>query len=231
MCGRFTLTVDGQTLQLALGLDDTPQAQPRYNIAPTQPVAVVTNDAPKTLNHFTWGLVPFWADDPGIGSRMINARSETVHEKPAFKAAFQYRRCLIPADGFYEWRAAGKGQPKTPMYISLDKHSVFAFAGLWERWQSPDGSEIHSCTILTTDASASIQDIHHRMPVILQPDDYDTWLHAEDPAVRRALLKPFASDALHAYAVSRTVNKPANDSPANIQPVDENGGVQQMSLF
>jgi putative SOS response-associated peptidase YedK len=230
MCGRFTLTADGEALQLALGLDETPSVQPRYNIAPTQPVGVVTNDAPKKLDFYTWGLVPFWADDPSIGSRMINARSETVHEKPAFKAAFKYRRCLIPADGFYEWQSRGKGQPKVPMYVTLDEHQVFAFAGLWETWQSPDGSEIRSCVILTTDANERLKDIHDRMPVILQPDAYDTWLHADDPAERLALLKPFAPGAMHAYAVSTQVNKPANDSPKNIQPVEDDGA-QQMSLF
>ena len=229
MCGRFTLTADGEALQLALGLDAAPDVSARYNIAPTQPVAVVTNDKPKHLDFYSWGLVPFWADDPKIGSRMINARSETAHEKPAFRAAFEHRRCLIPADGFYEWQASNTGKNKQPMYIFLDGHPVFAFAGLWEQWQSADGSEIYSCTILTTEANPRIKDVHHRMPVILQPDEYETWLQSDEQDTLRSLLRPYPDENLSYYPVSRRVNKPQNDAPENIVPVT--GDAQQLSLF
>lgn len=229
MCGRFTLTADGQTVQLALGLDAVPGLQPRYNIAPSQPVAVVTNASPKTLDHLSWGLVPPWANAPKVGYKMINARSETAHEKPSFRAAFEHRRCLIPVDGFYEWQSHPNSKHKTPMYIFLDEHPVFAFAGLWEVWHAPDGSEIRSCTILTTEANTRIKDIHHRMPVILPRDDYDTWLHADDEATRRALMKPYPADMMDVYPVSKRVNKPENDSPENIVPVEAGG--QQLSLF
>jgi putative SOS response-associated peptidase YedK len=233
MCGRFTLTADGETVQQALGLDTVPPLQPRYNVAPSQPVAVVTNDQPKTLTHLNWGLIPFWAKDPAIGNRLINARSETAHEKPSFKAAMQYRRCLIPADGWYEWRADQGHKDKTPMFIHRDKFDVFAFAGLWERWTSPDGSEIHTCTILTTDATDDLKPLHHRMPVVIQPDDYETWLHSDDLDTRRALLRPFTAETFEYYPVSKVVNKPANDGPENIVPVedDTNNGMQQLSLF
>jgi putative SOS response-associated peptidase YedK len=229
MCGRFTLTADGNSVQLALGLESTPTLTPRYNIAPSQPLAIITNDAPKQVSYHTWGLVPQWAKDPSIAYKMINARSETAHEKPSFKAAFKYRRCLIPADGYFEWQASDK-KNKTPMYIFLNEHKIFAFAGLWEVWHAPDGSEIRSCTILTTDSNEKTKAIHHRMPVILQPDDYDTWLHSDDEKVKRALMQPFASEAMDIYPVSTVVNKPANDSPENIVPV-ETGGMQQLGLF
>ncbi len=229
MCGRFTLTADGEALQKALGLDMLPDVSARYNVAPSQPVAVVTNQQPTQLDYYRWGLVPHWADDPAIGNRMINARSETAHEKPSFRAAFQHRRCLIPADGFYEWQASNTGKHKQPMYIFLDDHPVFAFAGLWEQWQSPDRSELRTCTILTTEANPRIKDVHHRMPVILQPDAYETWLQSDEQDMLRGLLGPYTGDDLDYYPVSRRVNKPQNDSPENIVPVE--GDAQQLSLF
>jgi putative SOS response-associated peptidase YedK len=232
MCGRFTLTADGTVIQQALGLDTTPEVSSRYNVAPTQPVAVVTGDNPKTLNFFNWGLIPFWAKDPSIGSRMINARSETAHEKPSFKAAMKYRRCLIPADGWFEWQAAADPkQKKTPMFIHKDEFEVFAFAGLWERWNSPDGSEILSCTILTTDATDDLKPLHHRMPVVLSPDDYDAWLLGDDPTTRQSLLKPYTDEPFSYYPVSTQVNKPINDTPENIVPMKSDDGSQQMRLL
>lgn len=229
MCGRFTLTADGQTLQMALGLDTAPDVKPRYNIAPSQPIGVVTNENPQTLDFFNWGLVPFWADEPKIGYKMINARSETAHEKPSFRAAFEHRRCLIPSDGFYEWQARENQKKKQPMYIFLDEHPVFAFAGLWERWESDDGSEILSCTILTTQANDKIKGVHHRMPVILQRDDYDTWLQADDQAVLRGLMRPYPDEPMAYYPVSTQVNKPANETPDNIVPIEDGG--EQQRLF
>jgi putative SOS response-associated peptidase YedK len=214
MCGRFTLTVDPADLQDAFGLSEPAPAglTPRYNIAPTQPVAVVPNLAPRKLEMFKWGLIPSWAKDPKIGNSLINARGETVAEKPAFRAAFKRRRCLIPADGFYEWKRAGK--TKTPLYIQLKGGEPFALAGLWEIWTAPDGSAVNTCTIITTEPNALMKDIHDRMPVILPPSAYDAWLTpGELPAAEtQALLKPFAASKMKARAVSSLVNNPRFDS-------------------
>jgi putative SOS response-associated peptidase YedK len=188
--------------------------EPRYNIAPTQSVAVVPNDGEKQVQSYHWGLVPFWAKDPTIGNRMINARSETAAEKPAFRAAYRRRRCLILADGFYEWRREAGTTSKTPYYIQLASGEPFAFAGLWELWQ-PDDTPLHSCAILTTRPNELVAPIHNRMPVILPQCAYDRWL---DPSEVRSgalddLLVPYPGDAMTAYPVSRYVNRPANDSP------------------
>lgn len=221
MCGRFTLLTPGESLAGQFELPAVPPLAPRYNIAPTQPVAAVrVNDAgKKELTHLHWGLIPAWAKDPGMGARMINARSETVTEKPAFRAAFKYRRCLIPADGFYEWQKLnGK---KQPMYIMAQDGGVLAIAGIWERWMSPDGSEIESCSLLTTSPNELLQPIHDRMPVIIAPADYDAWL---DPKVQQAemlqpLLRPYPAALMTAYPVSPLVNSPFNDTPDCIRPV------------
>lgn len=230
MCGRFTLTADGQVIQQSLGLEDVPQGlKPRYNIAPSQPVSVVTGDEPNKLNFFTWGLIPSWSKDPSIGNRLINARSETAHEKPSFRAAMKYRRCLIPSDGWYEWRKTGKS--KTPMFLHMPNFEVFAFAGLWEQWHAPDGSEVLSCTILTTSATDELSDIHHRMPVIIRSDDYDLWLNdGNNPTARETLFKSYTHKPIETYPVSTLVNKPVNDSPQNIVPL-EDGGNEQMTLL
>ena len=221
MCGRFTLLTPGESLAGQFELPAVPPLAPRYNIAPTQPVAAVrVNDAgKKELTHLHWGLIPAWAKDLGMGARMINARSETVTEKPAFRAAFKYRRCLIPADGFYEWQKLnGK---KQPMYIMAQDGGVLAIAGIWERWMSPDGSEIESCSLLTTSPNELLQPIHDRMPVIIAPADYDAWL---DPKVQQAemlqpLLRPYPAALMTAYPVSLLVNSPFNDTPDCIRPV------------
>ncbi len=197
-----------------------PEAVPaRYNIAPTQDVAVVPNDGEKRVQFFRWGLVPFWAKDPAIGNRLINARAETAAEKPAFRAAYQRRRCLILADGFYEWRSEPEQRAKTPMYVRLASGAPFAFAGLWEVWR-PDDTPLYTCTILTTEPNKLMAPIHNRMPVILPPAAYDRWL---DVAEQRKgamddLLRPYPAEEMIAYPVSRLVNSPANDSPACIVP-------------
>jgi putative SOS response-associated peptidase YedK len=195
---------------------------PRYNIAPTQPVAVVPNDGKNKLDFFTWGLIPSWSKDPKIGSRMINARAETLAEKPSFRTAFRRRRCLILADGFYEWRQEGKGLPKTPMYIKLASSKPFAFAGLWESWNSKDGSNILSCTIITTRPNAMVEKIHNRMPVILPEDTFHPWLEPGEADTTRLsdLLIPYTKEEMVAYPVSRAVNSPQNDSPINVQPIN-----------
>lgn len=229
MCGRFTLTAEMNTLQETfpwLNIPAGAEIPPRYNVAPTQPVAVVANDGKQRLDFFVWGLIPGWAKDPGIGSRMINARAETLAEKPSFRNAYRRRRCLILADGFYEWQsipgartAAGKPR-KQPVFIHMEKQRPFAFAGLWERWHNGDGSEILSCTIITTEPNELLQPIHNRMPVILSPSAYTQWLSPEElPASQlQPLLKPYPPAEMKYHPVSTLVNNPANDSPACLQP-------------
>lgn len=220
MCGRFVLTADPSIIQQAFDLETVPaEFYPRYNIAPTQPVAVITNEDPKTLTFHRWGLIPSWAKDISIGSKMINARAETVEEKPSFRSAFKRRRCLIPANGFYEWTQRDKD--KVPVYIHLQNHEVFAFAGLWESWFSPDGSEIRTCTILTAEPNEMVRSLHNRMAVILPKEDYETWLSPDElpAAILKPLLQPYAAERMAYYEVSKLVNSPAHDSPDCIAPI------------
>jgi putative SOS response-associated peptidase YedK len=220
MCGRFVLTVNPDLIQTAFDLTSVPALMsPRYNIAPTQPIALITNESPRELNFYKWGLIPSWSKDPSAASKMINARSEGAAEKPAFRAAFKRRRCIIPTDGFYEWQQ--RAGEKVPMFIHFKDHELFGFAGLWEVWHSPDGSEVRTCTILTTDANDFMQTIHNRMPVILHKEDYPLWLSSEEEPtpVLQALMKPYSGDELTAYPVSKMVNRPGNDAPELIQPV------------
>ena len=225
MCGRFALITPGETVLTAFEVDANPldlaQIPPRYNIAPTQPVLAVraaANGRQRELTLFQWGLVPSWSQDPKLGARMINARSETVAEKPAFRAAFKRRRCLIPADGFYEWQKTAGG--KQPMYIHSQDERPFALAGLWELWQSADGSTLQSCTILTTTPNELMEPIHNRMPVILDPADYDDWLHPDPkPEIGLHLLRPYPAAKMAAYPVSSWVNSPAHDDPSCLTPL------------
>ncbi len=222
MCGRFTLLIPGEELAESFGLAATPTVAPRYNIAPTQPVAVVRHNADlkrRELVHMHWGLIPSWSKDPSMGSRMINARSETVAEKPAFRAAFKYRRCIVPASGFYEWQKVNGH--KQPHYITHRHGAALAFAGLWEHWQSPDGSELESCTILTTGANEMMAPLHDRMPVILDPADYDDWLLSDgrNQETLQHLLRPADEDLLAAHPVSTFVNRPQNDAPECVAPL------------
>ena len=222
MCGRFTLTTSPEQLRQEFPWLSVPdEISPRYNVAPTQPVAVVPNDGKNQLEYFLWGLIPSWAKDPTIGNRMINARAETLNEKPAFKAAFRRRRCLILADGFFEWQVEAGQKSKIPMHIRMQSGQPFAFAGLWENWHAPDGSQILSCTIITTEPNELMKPIHNRMPVILPKSAYYTWLAQEeaDNGTLQQLLKPYPSEEMKAYAVSRLVNSPGNDRPDVIQPV------------
>lgn len=214
MCGRFTLMLDAEDLQSEFGLEEIPaEYAPRYNIAPTQPVAVITSGNERRLEFMSWGLVPSWAKDPAIGSKMINARSETVQEKPSFRNAFNRRRCIIPADGFYEWkRSPGKG-PSTPYFFYARDRKPFAFAGLWELWHSPLGDDLLSCTILTTNANSLVSNIHDRMPVILRGGAVENWLGPGSPAAWQALLQPFPAEQMSAHPVSKAVNSSAVDRP------------------
>lgn len=190
-----------------------PSLEPRYNIAPTQLVPTVLRTPKRQFQLLRWGLIPSWAKDPAMGARLINARAETAGEKPSFRSAFRHRRCLVIADGFYEWQR--QERKKQPFYFRLQDGRSFAFAGLWEHWEAPDGEAIESCTILTTEANELLHPIHDRMPVIIEPKDYDLWL---DPTVQKPeplqqLLCPYPSEAMTSYAVSTQVNSPANNSP------------------
>lgn len=220
MCGRFTLTVDPKTLAEAFaGVEPPAGLGPRYNIAPSQAVAVIANNNPHQIEFFQWGLIPAWAKDPGIGNRMINARAETLAEKPSFKTAYQRRRCLVLADGFYEWRKESD-KSKTPLYIRLKSGQPFAFAGLWETWQPAGDPPILSCTIITTTPNELMAEIHNRMPVILSPEVYEAWLDPaeQSPNQLNGLLRPYPAELMTAYPVSKLVNNPKNDAPACIEP-------------
>ena len=220
MCGRFVLTATPEVIQQQFDLDTSPKGvQARYNIAPTQPVGVITNDNPGEMDYFNWGLIPSWSKDPSIGSRMINARGETVHEKPSFRSAFKRRRCLIPANGFYEW--SGKPKQKKPYFVHLSDQELFAFAGLWEVWHGPEGEIIKSCTIITTEPNELVKPLHNRMAVILEKGDYDLWLSPDElPAeALRPLIRGYDADKMDVYEVSKVVNNARNETPECIIPV------------
>jgi putative SOS response-associated peptidase YedK len=215
MCGRFTQHHSHDQVAARFGVQASLfETSARYNIAPTQPVAAITEHGPhreRLLEPLRWGLVPFWAKDTAIGNKLINARAETVAEKPSFRNALARRRCLIPADGFYEWDRT----TKQPYHFRLRSGALFAFAGLFEEWESPDGSPLRTCTLLTTEANPLVGRIHERMPVILQPDDEDAWLDVarHKPAGIAALFRAYPEEAMQAVAVSRRVGSPAVDEP------------------
>jgi putative SOS response-associated peptidase YedK len=220
MCGRYELHTQPAAIALAFGLAHVPALAARYNIAPMQNVPIVRLNAAgeRELVEVRWGLVPRWAKDPSIGARMINARAETVAERPAFRNAVQRHRCLLPADGFYEWRRGPSA--KQPMHIARVDRQPFGMAGLYERWLSPEGDVLDTCTIVTTQANASLRAIHDRMPVIVAPEHYERWLDAANPDVADLLLPPPAA-LLRAQAVSTRVNAVRNDDPTLIDAVEE----------
>lgn len=220
MCGRYTITQTPQQLQDVFDFVDRPDFPPRYNIAPGQPVPIVRLEGGKRrLVLVRWGLVPGWSKQMP-SSMLINARGESVRDKPSFRDAFRYRRCLLPADGFYEWQAAGKG-PKQPYHVRLKSGRPFAMAGIWEHWQTAEGSELETCAIVTTEANEVLKPIHHRMPVILAPEDFEAWLDVDGtpPEEAAKLLKPAPSDWFEIVPVSTRVNRAANDGPGLIEPV------------
>ena len=220
MCGRYSLIADIQELARQFEFDGTGfENSPRYNVAPTQAVLTVTNRDVRHAEYMRWGLIPSWAKDASIGNRMINARGETVAQKPSFRNALQRRRCLVLADGFYEWQKAGKG--KQPMRIVLKSREPFAFAGLWESWRNPEGETIRSCTIITTEANDLLRPIHERMPVILPRELEDFWLDGDvtDSAALTHVLSPYPDEPMEAYEVSPLVNKATNNSADLVVPV------------
>jgi putative SOS response-associated peptidase YedK len=216
MCGRFTLHTSGEEIAQHFALSIPPPLTPRYNIAPSQEACAIRtleSSRDRSAAFLRWGLIPRWAKEPKIGYRMINARAESVAEKPAFRAAFRHRRCLIPADGFYEWRRDGR--TRQPFHLTRQDGGLFAFAGLWEQWRDPDAGIIESFSIVTTRANDLLAPIHNRMPVILPPDAYPIWIDpgARDPGVLEGLLTPFPSQAMKAVPVSPRVNSPGADDP------------------
>ncbi len=222
MCGRFSQSLTASEIAEAFHLTEVPDWQPRYNIAPTQMIlAVITAESGgRQAKPLRWGLIPSWAKDPTIGAKLINARSETVAEKPSFRSAFKQRRCLILADGFYEWRKqSGK---KQPFYFRLENGNPFAFAGLWEHWHDSEDNRLETCTILTTEANQIVNQVHNRMPVILHTENHDHWLdRSQSSESLQALLHPYEDDLMTAYPVSSSVNSALNDTPDCTVPMVE----------
>lgn len=210
MCGRFTIP-DEELFLRSKGLNFRPKGlKARFNVAPSQLVPVLKQSA-QEVQMLKWGLVPSWSRAPTVGNKMINARAETISEKPSFRSAFKKRRCVILANGFYEWKM--DGSKKIPYYIFLKNHEPFGFGGLWEHWKSPEGEILETCTIITTEANEFMRPLHHRMPAIIQPTDFSKWLdQPEKEESLKELLRPFSSSAMETYAVSTFVNNPRNDS-------------------
>jgi len=211
MCGRYSLHAHPDVIALQFGLVATPQLKPRYNIAPTQqaPVVRVAADRKRELALLRWGLIPSWSKDPAIGARMINARAESVAAKPSFRNAFRHRRCLLPADGYYEWKL--EGGRKQPYFLRFESGEPFAMAGLWEQWRSPEGKLIETYAVVTTEAAGTASQVHDdRMPVVLAQPEYEAWLCGPDPG---GLLRPWSGAAFSVLRVSRRVNSPRFDDP------------------
>ncbi|GIO09690.1 putative SOS response-associated peptidase YoqW [Brevibacillus reuszeri] len=221
MCGRFTIVFDAETLLNRFDIEDIPfDWREIYNVAPGQKIpAIIEDRGERRIGQLKWGLVPFWSKDEKVGYKMINAKSETLREKPAFKNLFARKRCIIPADGFYEWKKVGK--EKQPMRIMMTTGEPFAFAGLYDTWTSPEGEKLHTCTIITTKPNDVVQDIHDRMPVILKKQDEQLWLDREkfDADLLQSLLVPYDHDQMRAYPVPAMVGSPKNDLPECIQEI------------
>ena len=223
MCGRFTLTQPAR-IAATFGLDNFAPVEPefytpRFNVAPTQRIVVVpTRDLQREARRMRWGLIPRWAKDASIGARLINARCESIDTRPAFRFSFLHRRCLIPADGFYEWQQNPRG--KQPFRVMLASGELFAFAGLWDRWKDPQGEALESCCIITCPPNELTARFHDRMPVIIAPEDYETWLTGK-PAQALALLRPYPAEQMRAYPVSSRVNRTTDDTAELVDPVPE----------
>jgi putative SOS response-associated peptidase YedK len=220
MCGRYTIIASPEALRALFRYAEQPNFPPRYNVAPTQPIAIVRLvDGQRHFALVRWGLLPSWVKDPKTFTLLINARGETAAEKPAFRAAMKRRRCLIPADGFYEWQAAG--DRKRPFYVRAKSGAPLTFAGLWESWTGPNGEELETAAIVTTRANRTLSPIHDRMPVIVPPEAFDLWLDGAtvDATTAAALIQPAPEDLLEAYEISTAVNRTANDNPKLLEPV------------
>ncbi|MDH5561605.1 MAG: SOS response-associated peptidase [Deltaproteobacteria bacterium] len=219
MCGRFSLASEFEAIRESFGeLIFEDEWILKYNIAPSSEIPVIADFRRERVSFFRWGLIPYWAKDPKIGSRMINARAETLEEKPSFRTPFKQRRCLILADGFYEWKK--EKERKTPYRVCLKSKKPFAFAGLWDQWRANDGRLLYSCVIITTAPNELVRPIHDRMPAILRPEDYPVWLGESgvNTAELKDCLKPYDDDLMMAYRVSPLLNNPRNDRPDLIEP-------------
>ncbi|PLX09216.1 MAG: hypothetical protein C0598_11925 [Marinilabiliales bacterium] len=212
MCGRFQLSVKGKHISERFNVEVFDEKySPSYNCAPSQNLPVITNTEPEQLNYFKWGLIPFWSKDPKIGNKLINARAESISEKASFKNAFAKRRCLIPANGFYEWKREGKN--KTPYRIFVKTEDIFAMAGIWEIWKDAENKPIKTFSIITTSPNSLMKDIHNRMPVILNKNDEKAWLFEDEPAFLKKLMQPYNPEEMQAYKISSEINSPANNKP------------------
>jgi len=220
MCGRFTITIEPAFFQQELDLGKVPaEWTPRYNVAPSQDIPVVLDKDTLDVEMLRWGLIPFWAKDEKIGYRMINARSETIQEKPSFRNAFKQRRCLILADGFYEWQKQSGSAPKVPFYFQLADGAPFAFAGIWETWNPTPDETVRSCTIITTEPNNLVAMAHNRMPVILDKDLMWDWLDEKPAEALQAMLAPYPAEKMRAHPVGLAVNNPKNDSEECVRPL------------
>jgi len=248
MCGRFTLTAEMRAIAASFGVEyprgfagtggaggsrqdeggrktaaaprpaNREPSTPRYNICPSQPVIVILNNGKLEVSRAQWGLIPSWANDPSIGNKLANARAEGIEAKPSFRTPFKRKRCLVVADGFYEWKQT---KPKVPYYFRMKNQAVFAFAGLWDVWHDPTGAEVVTCCLITTTPNSLLATVHHRMPVILQKQFYDLWLSAAAPPVEQLqqVLVPYPAEEMEGFPVSTLVNKPQNDGPGCIEPL------------
>ena len=218
MCGRYSFAIEDALILERFGLRvRTAIYKARYNCAPTQNLAVIASEAPHELRFFRWGLIPWWAKDASIGNKLINARAETLVEKPSFKNAFRNRRCLVPATGFFEWR---RNTDKTPYHIMLKSGDPFCFAGLWDKWVTGDGEIIHSFTIITTSPNELMEQIHDRMPVILPREQEQRWMSPQPDPSLVELLVPFPAGMMKAYPISKLVNSARNDTPHILEPAE-----------
>jgi putative SOS response-associated peptidase YedK len=220
MCGRYSFILEDELIKERFGVTVRSAIyKARYNCAPTQDLAVISDEEPGTLSLYRWGLIPFWAKDSSIGNKLINAKSETILEKPSFKSSFRNKRCLVLTDGYYEWKK--ENNEKIPYRITMKDGSAFSMAGIWDRWTSADGEIIHSFSILTTDASKGMQEIHDRMPVILDRAQEKKWLERTSESELLRLLNSFPVEKLSAYPVSKSVNSPRNDTADILVPLGD----------
>lgn len=219
MCGRFALKTPTAQLASRFKLDEVVEVTPRFNISPGTDIPAIrySPEGKRVMHLLRWGLVPHWAKDPSIGAKLSNARGETVADKPSFREAFKHRRCLVPADGFYEWKAEGK--QKKPYFFSLKSGEPFALGGLWESWRTPDGGILRTCCLITTQPNEIMLPVHDRMPVIVSPDQYEAWLTGE-PDDALALVKPYPNGEMQAWAVSKRVSRSGEEGDDLIRPAD-----------